>query len=402
MPTWFTLLRSRSLIVRAHYSWLLVFPLAIWSLGRLVLPGSLPEGAGAWIPTLLIVVVYIASLAIHEGAHLLAARLLHVPMPALNLHPIGTLVRRGREASGPRRSFAVAAAGPIANLIVLLLLGARASEVPATVTDVVLRFAAQANFMLAVVNLLPCLPLDGGRMLRAFLWRVHDSFIAATRIATNLNPVVSGLTLLLGLRWLADSPTSVRGMWTILLAWLIYEAGTSLARRKTVGQLFERLTAGDVMTPARETVRRDLLLSDLILLWRGRSGENPAPVVSDGMLLGLITRSRANDIMQGYWGERTVEDAMIPAAELPLVARDTPLSEVLPLIDPEALDPLPLLVVDAGRLEGLIVQREVQPLLEVEEAVALARGTESRLHLKQDNVADAEPVAGAPPASGQR
>lgn len=90
------------------------------------------------------------------------------------------------------------------------------------------------------------------------------------------------------------------------------------------------------------------------------------------MLLGLITRSRANDIMQGYWGERTVEDAMIPAAELPLVARDTPLSEVLPLIDPEALDPLPLLVVDAGRLEGLIVQREVQPLLEVEEAVALA------------------------------
>lgn len=104
----------------------------------------------------------------------------------------------------------------------------------------------------------------------------------------------------------------------------------------------------------------------------GRSGENPAPVVSDGMLLGLITRSRANDIMQGYWGERTVKDVMIPAAELPLVARDTPLSEVLPLIDPEALDPLPLLLVDAGRLEGLIVQREVQPLLEVEEAVALA------------------------------
>ncbi len=125
MPTWFTLLRLRSLIVRAHYSWLLALPLAIWSLGGLVLPRSLPEGTGAWMPALLILVVYIASVAIHEGAHLLAARLLHVPMPALNLHPIGTLVRRGREEAGAGRSFAVAAAGPVANLVVIFDLETR-------------------------------------------------------------------------------------------------------------------------------------------------------------------------------------------------------------------------------------------------------------------------------------
>jgi predicted transcriptional regulator len=157
----------------------------------------------------------------------------------------------------------------------------------------------------------------------------------------------------------------------LLLAWMIYEAGTSLTRRGKVGTLLRRLTARDVMTDVQETVEPGLVLRDLVALWRGCSGENATPVVADSRLLGLVNRSLVSGIMQGYWDERTAGDAMLPATPLPLISPSTPLAQVLPLLDVDALDPQPLLIVDDGQLVGVIEQHEVLPLLEVQEALGL-------------------------------
>jgi Zn-dependent protease len=371
MQTWFPLLRLKHLVVRFHFTWILLAPLALWTFAYLVLPTRLPDGASTWLAAIAIVVVYVASLAIHEGAHLIAARLLGVPMPAVNLHPIGALTRRVREAAGPVRTLIIAAAGPVANLIVLWLLGLVVSDVARSTADVILAYAAWANLLLALVNLLPCLPLDGGRMLRAFLWWMHDNLPAASRIATNLNYVVTGVLLFIGLGWLVSPTNMLHGLWMLVLAWMIYEAGTSLTRRGKFGTLLRRLTARDVMTDVEEKVEPGLVLRDLVARWRGRSGENATPVVADGRLMGLVNRSLVSGIMQGYWDERTAGDAMLPAARLPLITPSTSLAQVLPLLDADALDPQPLLVVDEGRLIGLIEQHEVLPLLEVQEALGL-------------------------------
>lgn len=370
MRTWFTFLQTRHLTLRVHYTWLLALVLGLWSLTRGILPARFDDETAVWLPALLILVVYIAVVALHEAGHLLAAKLLRVPMTTLNVHPIGTLARVRHEGAGPGKTFVIAAAGPLANLVVWFLLG-RVQATPETLGAEVLGFARSFNLTLALINLLPGLPLDGGRMLRAVVWFGTD-YDLGTRIATMAGYLVAGLILLLGLGALFDPGSFLRGLWLIGFAWLIYEAGTSLLRRRAVGTLFKRLTAGDVMLPPEQVVEPTVMLRDVVTSWRGQTGEHPTPVVQNGVLVGLMTYSRATDVPQGYWGERAVSSAMIPLAELVTVSPDTPLAHVLGLIDPDVFNALPLLVTDADRLVGLVEPRELSPLLDVQDVLGLS------------------------------
>lgn len=370
MRTWFTVIEMRGLTIRAHYTWLLALVLGLWSLTRGILPARFDDDTGVWLPALLILTLYVGIVALHEVGHLLAAKLLRVPMVALNVHPIGTLARVRHEGAGPGKTFVIAAAGPLANLVLWFLLG-RVPVTPETLSAEVLGFARSFNLMLALINLLPGLPLDGGRMLRAVVWFGSD-YDLGTRVATVAGYLVAGITLLLGLGALFDPGSFLRGLWLIGCAWLIYEAGTSLLRRRAVGTLFKRLTAGDVMVPPEQVTAPTVLLRDVVTSWRGQTGENPTPVIQDGRLMGLMTYSRAIDVPQGYWGERAVSSAMIPIAELPTVAPDTPLATVLSLIDPDVFNALPLLVTDGDRLVGLVEPRELSPLLDVQDVLGLS------------------------------
>ena len=369
MRTWFTLIQSSYLTVRVHYTWLLALVLGLWSLTRGILPARFDDDTGVWLPALLILAIYVGVVVVHEAGHLLAAKLLRVPIVALNVHPIGTLARVRHEGAGPGKTFVIAAAGPLANLVFWFLLG-RVSVTPETVGAEVLSFARTFNLTLALINLLPGLPLDGGRMLRAVVWFGTD-YDLGTRIATIGGYAVAGITLLVGLGALFDPGSFLRGLWLIGLAWLIYEAGTSLLRRRAVGTLFKRLTAGDVMVQPEQVTEPTVLLRDVVTSWRGQTGENPTPVIQNGTLVGLMTYSRAIDVPQGYWGERLVSSAMIPLAELPTITPDTPLTVILGLVDPDIFNALPLLVTDGDRLIGLIEPRELHPLLAVQDVLGM-------------------------------
>ncbi len=383
MKSWFTLFRSPTLTIRAHYTWLLLLTLGIWTLVYSSLPARLGEDATRWPIALIIMLVYVGCVVVHELGHLVAAWTLRVPMPALNVHPIGTLARRGREDVGPIRTLAVAAAGPLANLLLWFILS-RLEVTPATTQAVVLDFARSFTFVLALINLLPGLPLDGGRILRTAVW-YGNNFNAGTRVATIGGYVVAVATLLYGLRTMTNSTTTLRGVWIVLLAWLIYAAGTTLLRRRAIGSLFNRLTAADVMSPATQVAAPTLTLRELVDGWRSNTGENPTPVVVKGQLVGLITRSLASNVPQGYWHKRTVEETMQPLAEIETITPDTSLAGVLPVLDTDEFNPLPLMVVHENRLMGLIDPRDVVPLLDVQDVMGMQHATpeaKRRIHKK--------------------
>lgn len=369
MKTWFTIIQSRHLTVRAHYTWLLLLALGLWSLVRVALPARVSAGEPIWSTALIIMLVYIACVALHEAAHLVTARLLGVPMRTLNIHPIGALARLGRERSGPVRTFAVAAAGPLANLILWLVLRT-VDPLVGTAEAAIVSFAASFTLTLGLINLLPGLPLDGGRMLRAVVWFGTD-FDLGTRVATGTGYIVAGGTLVVGLRALTDPATSLRGAWIVLLAWLIYAAGAALLRRRTVHTLLHRLTARDVLQPPTWTAAPDTTLRELVTSWNGLAGENATPVLQDGAVLGLITRSAVADVPQGYWNERTVGATMQPISALTTFTPETPLAEVLTHIDPDDFNPQSLLVTDAGRFVGVIEPRELTVLLDVQDVLGM-------------------------------
>jgi Zn-dependent protease/CBS domain-containing protein len=373
MHTWFTILRLRWITIRAHYTWLLLLPIGVWMFAQAVLPSRLPAGSSTWPVAIALGVIYVACVVIHEAGHLGAARLLRFPMPALNLHPIGVLVRRGREDSEPGRTFMVAAAGPAANLVAWFVL-ATIQPQAGTIGGEVVYFATMFNLALALLHLLPGLPLDGGRMLRAAIWFGAD-YSSGTRIATYTGYAIVAGMLFVGVRDVLEPATAVHGVGYLLLAWLLYEAGATLRRRRVVGTLFERLTARDVLQDAPRTYTPDTVLREIARAWRTQTGEQATPVVQNGALLGLLTRSRVEHIPQGYWDERTAADAMIPVAELPLYTPDDPLVRVVATIDDNVYDALPLMVVDNGQFVGMIEPRELEPLLAVYDVHGLSSAT---------------------------
>jgi Zn-dependent protease len=343
MQTWLTLWQGRRQAVRAHFTWILVLLLGVWSLARFTLLERLASGGWVWTTAVLVMAAYCGCVLVHEAGHLLAARLLHVLMPVLNLHPIGTLARRGHEPAGPYRTAMVATAGPLASLGLWLVLGTTDGP-PGTLWTVVVDYAAWFSFVLMLVNLLPGLPPDGGRILRAIVW-TSGTFASGTRIATYAGYAVTGGMLLLGLRAFGSADALLRGVWLLLLAWLVYDAGAALARRRSLGQLFERLRARDMTVPPPYVIEPHAALQELVALWQGDTGENYTPVVHEGAVVGLIGRSQAYDVPQGYWAERTVGMTMQPPTPALLAHPEAPLSQVLPLIDPDPFHPVPLLVV---------------------------------------------------------
>ena len=323
-----------------------------------------------WLGAALIMLVYIALVAIHESAHLLVARLLRVPMPPLNLYPIGTLARIGRESVGPGRTFVVAAAGPLANILVWIVLRA-IPTVPGTLGGEVINFARSFTFLLGMINLLPGLPLDGGRMVRALFWN-SGTFAQGTNIAMKLGYAIVALTFLVGIVNLANPATMLRGVWAMLLAWLLYTAGTMLERRRVVATVFSRLTARDIMVPAPRVVERTLTLRDLNASWRGEMGENSTPVVENGRLVGLITRSLVTDVPQGYWDERTVGETMQMRRDIEVLSAVEPVVHILPRLDTLDFNPLPFLVVEDDQLLGIVEPRDVEPLLELHDVLGMS------------------------------
>jgi CBS domain-containing protein len=115
-------------------------------------------------------------------------------------------------------------------------------------------------------------------------------------------------------------------------------------------------------------------LRELVELWQGDTGENYTPVVHEGVLIGLIGRSQAYDVPQGYWDARTVGRTMQPISAIATIAPDTPLADVLPRVDLDPFHPVPLLVAADGQLAGLIDAREIEPLLDVQEVFGMPTG----------------------------
>jgi CBS domain-containing protein len=369
MNIWFTLVRSRVLTIRFHYTWLLMLPLGVWMLAQLVLPARLGQQSPLWLPALLIASAYVGVVAVHEAAHMLVARWLRVPMPPLDVHPLGTLSRIGYETIGPRRTFAVAAAGPLANICLWFALRP-VEATPGTLGGEIVNFARSFTLTLGLINLLPALPLDGGRMLRAMIWSSGD-FEQGTRAATVSGYVVVAGMVVAGLRNLTEAETMLRGIWLLLLAWLIYGAGAMLLRRRVVGAVFDRLKARDIMVDAQTLAEPQQTLRTLVEAWRGGTGETPTPVIEDGQLIGWITRSLVADVPQGYWVERTIRTTMQSIDPIATVSPTTPLSHILPRLDIDDLDPSPLFVVEEGRLLGLINPRDIEPLLDVQDVLGM-------------------------------
>jgi Zn-dependent protease len=360
--TTFALGRIAGVRVGVHWSVLFIFGIIALGLSQGRLPDTYPGRAWAvyWAAGLCTAVVFFASLLAHELAHAIVARHNGVEVDDIVLWLLGGAARLRTEASSPGAELRIAGVGPLVSLLLggLFTLGAWLLDLASASGIVVemVAWLAGINVLLALFNALPAAPLDGGRLLRAFLWWRTGDRLRATAGATAAGRVLGWLLVVLGL--VAFMRTGAfGGLWLTLIGWFLIAAATAEGRQAHLRGVLAGVPVRDAMTSDPLTVPADTTVAAFLTSTRYRYRHSAFPVTHDGAPIGLVTLDSARQVPQAEAHAVTVREVMVPLSQATVVGPDSPLADLLPRMEPGAEHRV--LVVDDGRLVGILSLSDV-------------------------------------------
>lgn len=328
--------RVSGIPVGANAGVLVIVVLVVSSLAAVRFPAMDPgRGTVAYLVAALVAaVVLLASLLAHELGHALVARAKGLEVEAITLWMLGGVAQLRGAARTAGAEFAVAVVGPLVSLVLGALFGVM-TTVTARVTDDVLvvstlGYLAVLNVSLALFNMVPAAPLDGGRVLMAAIWRLTGDRLRASVTAARvgrgagLGMIGVGVAVLL-LRG------SFGGLWLALIGWFLVHAATAEEEHSLMGGRLGGLRVGEVMTRDPFTARADLPVSRFVaeVVMRHRFSSYPL-TDEQGRLAGLVTLNRLRALRGHEASARRLGDVACPAPEVPLAGEEELLIEVLP------------------------------------------------------------------------
>jgi Zn-dependent protease len=225
--------RVAGIRVGISWSWLLILALIAWSLAASVFPGQDPHLSRAAYAGMGIAAafLYLASILLHELGHALQARREGVETDGITLWLLGGVSRFRGDFRTPGAEFRTAAAGPLVSLVIgALSIGlAQLVRSPVEVQGVA-AWLGYMNVILFAFNILPALPLDGGRVFHALLWRVSGDRARATRVAAGVGRAFGYLLVAGGIALIFSAKDTWGGVWLALIGWFLVQAATAEGR----------------------------------------------------------------------------------------------------------------------------------------------------------------------------
>jgi Zn-dependent protease/predicted transcriptional regulator len=351
-----------------HYSWLIIALLITLSLTGHFRTANPSWGGGViWMTALVTALLFFAALVAHELSHAAVARARGLPVRSITLFALGGVAQIEKEAADARTEFWMAIVGPITSAVIGLgLLGVAwglgwsAMSTPDTPLLAMLVWLGYINVSLAVFNMVPGFPLDGGRVLRAAIWWRTGDAGRSTQIAAQVGQAVAMGFIALGVvRFFGGA--GVGGLWIAFIGWFLLDAARATQAQAGLTEALSGLRVADVMESDCPTVDGRSNLQTLADDYWLRTGRRCALVAEQGRIVGLITLQEVKQIDRARWPYTTVDEAMRPLETLRTVAPATPVLEALELMTRHDLNQLP--VVSDGRLEGMISRGQVVQLL---------------------------------------
>ncbi|MBA2737034.1 MAG: site-2 protease family protein [Pyrinomonadaceae bacterium] len=347
----FLLAHVSGIPVRIDYRWFFVLALMSWITASIII--TLIENVlASFIFGLLTTLVFFVSILIHEYAHAVIARMEGLKVLEIVLHPFGGLARLKREPDTPRAEFRIAIAGPAASFMLAVafaVLMAIADALALNILALLFFMLALSNFLLAVFNLFPGYPLDGGRVLRAYLWRSGKNLNEATVLTGRSGQIIAVALIVFGLFIAIMRADFFTGFWTILVGFFLYDAAKDIIRGVNN---FENLIVREVMQLA-VAVAPDVDVQhfvDRVLPFHRRQ---VFPVAKDKQLYGILMLEDLKKIPPEAWRITKIQTVMRPIMPDYFVESDAALLDARKLMRENGIGALG--VIDAkGNLVGFM------------------------------------------------
>ena len=310
--------------VRFDYRWFVVFLLSVWLIAVNLTRGGMFVGSyrlqavsttTAWILGVVTTLGLFLSVLVHELAHAFMARAEGIEIEEIVLHPFGGLARLRNEPESPRAEFRIAIAGPAASFFIgvitfLLLLPTMRSGF--TIVAGVLLLLCAGNILLAVFNLFPGYPLDGGRVMRAILWRRTGDIRQATRLAGICGMLIAAILIIFGV-YMAIAPnfrSYFMGFWSVLVGVFLFDAAYSVVKHVRVR--LQNIVREAMSAPF--SIEPDLLISNLIDSVLPMHRQVAFPVAHDRRLHGMLSLEDLKSLPRDRWHLTRARDIMRPIA----------------------------------------------------------------------------------------
>lgn len=360
--------RIAGISIGLNYSWFIIALLIALSLVQhfhMVAPhwGS----TIVWIAAVVTALLFFVTLLLHELAHSLVAKTRGLRVRAITLFALGGVSQIETESPDAKSEFWIAIAGPLTSIVIgLVLLGVAAAAgwtlgaEPATPVISVLVWLGYINVSLAVFNMIPGYPLDGGRVLRAVIWWITGSVDRSTRLAAQVGQLIALLFILLGLfRFFAGG--NFGALWLAFIGWFLLDASRSSYVQSELMTALRNRRVADIMDRDCAIVEGHVSLQDLVDEYVLRTGRRCFIVVQNGALSGLITTNEIKAVDRESWPRTSVQSVMRPISQLRTVSPETPATQALELMGREDMNQLP--VISNGHLEGVITRGHVLSFL---------------------------------------
>jgi Zn-dependent protease len=383
----FRLGRVRGIEIRLDWSLLFIFALITVNLGAGLFPAQHPTWAPAlaWGTALAAALLFLASVLAHELAHALMGQRQGVPVERITLFIFGGMAELRAEPQSPRAELAITIVGPLTSLAIgigaLLLGGALIQTPPDPAEDprafirslgpvpTLLFWLGPVNVLLALFNLIPGFPLDGGRVLRALLWRTTGDFEKATRWSAavgrgfGLTLMFVGALMLFGWRVPLLGRGPIQGLWLVFIGWFLSSAALASYRQVVIRRMFQGVTVARLMWPARRLLEPSGTLQEAADAFLDEPGDRCLPVVDEGELVGLVCLSDLGKAPRTDWPQRHLGEVMTPREALVTVVPEEPVTEALQKLARADVDQLPVLA--GSELRGFLRRADVIRWLEL-------------------------------------
>jgi Zn-dependent protease/predicted transcriptional regulator len=382
-----------------HYSWFIIAALIAFSLAEHFRQVDPSWGPGQiWIAALVTAALFFVTLLLHELAHSLVAQARGLKVRAITLFALGGVSQIQDDATDAKTELLVAIAGPIASLIIgfgclgiALGLGWQRSTEAQTAATGVLVWLGYINIALAVFNMIPGFPLDGGRVLRAIVWAINKNADRSTRVAALVGQFVAFLFILDGI-WQFFSGAGFGGLWIAFIGWFLMDAAKASYAEVEITAALRGVRVSEVMSRDCAIVSPGMSLQEFVNTYLLRAGERCFAVEDQGRFVGLITPRDVGNMPRDRWDKTTVREAMRPLKELHVITPDTPVLDALKLLTSKDVNQLP--VVANGTLQGVVSRSQLLQLLQVRSELQLP----AAYHPPLDRENESEKPSSAPAA----
>jgi Zn-dependent protease len=357
-----TLFKLLGITVSIDASWGIILFLVVWSLSKGLFPGYFPDLniQTYWLMGVVGAMGLFISIIIHEFSHSLVARKYGLEIKGITLFIFGGVAEMKDEPNSPKTEFFMAIAGPIASFLLSILFAAlyqvaNILELPIPIIGT-LGYLSVINMMLAVFNMVPAFPTDGGRILRSLLWWIKGDIHWATQLASRISLVFAIAIIFTGfMNMLGGNPLG--GLWWILIGSFLFSAANTSYQRLLIKESFEGKTVRNFMNQTPVTVPSHITLQEFVDKYLYRYHYKMFPVVKDDKISGLITIEMLKAHPHEEWKHLFVGKAMQLQSSDNSIASNIPINDALNKMSETGLSRL--LVVEHKKIIGIITLKDL-------------------------------------------